>query len=66
MSSTDNVIHLVLVTCYNILIGAASKIDDARLVMIFKISHDNVAVSKSDTPETLQKHALSVISGPTM
>ena len=27
MSPTDNVIHLVLLTCYNILNGAASKID---------------------------------------
>jgi hypothetical protein len=27
MSPTDNVIHLVLVTCYNILNDAASKID---------------------------------------
>ena len=42
---------------------------DARLVMMYKISHDKVAVSKSETfttPETLQKHALSIISGPTM
>jgi hypothetical protein len=27
MSPTDNIIHLVLVTCYNILNGAASKTD---------------------------------------
>ena len=32
MSSTDNIIHLVLATCYNILNDAASKID-ARLDM---------------------------------
>ena len=40
---------------------------DARLVMMYKISHDKVAVSKSDRlsgpPEN---YALSVISDPTM
>jgi hypothetical protein len=45
---------------------------DACLVMMYKISNDKVVVSKSDrlsspvTPETLQKHVLSIISGPTM
>ena len=40
---------------------------DTCLVMMYKISHDKVAVSFSETfttPETLQKYALSVISGP--
>jgi hypothetical protein len=46
MSPTVNEIHLVLVTCY-ILNGTAPKID-ACLVMMYKISHDKVAVSKSD------------------
>jgi hypothetical protein len=43
---------------------------DARLVMMYKIPHDKVAVRKMwqtfTTPETLQKYTLSVISGPIM
>ena len=57
MSSTDNEIHLVLVTCY-IINGAASKIDaEARLVMMFKISHDKVTVSKTDRLSPPLKHS---------
>ena len=42
---------------------------DACLVMMYKISHDKVSVTVTDfhsPPETLQKHALSIISGPIM
>jgi hypothetical protein len=43
---------------------------DARLVMMYKIPHDKVAVRKKwqtfTTPETLQKYTLSIISGPIM
>jgi len=62
MSPTDNVIHLVLVTSYNILNGAASNIDDARLVMMFKISHDKVAVSKSDRLSPPLRHSRNMHS----
>jgi len=62
MSPTDNVIHLVLVTSYNILNGAASKIDDARLVMMFKISHAKVAVSKSDRLSPPLRHSRNMHS----
>ena len=63
MSPTDNVIHLVLVTCY-ILNGAASKIDvrDAHLVMMYNISHDKVAVSKSDRFSPPLRHSRNMHS----
>ena len=49
MSPTDNEIYLVLVTCYKIFNGATSGLTgDVRLVMMYTISHDKVAVSKSD------------------
>ena len=39
---------------------------DARLVMMYKISHNKVAVSESDRFSPPLRHALSIISGPTM
>ena len=50
MSPTENEIHLVLVTCYKHLKWRSleDRRRDARLVMMVKICHDKVAVSKSD------------------
>jgi hypothetical protein len=39
MSSTDNIIHLVLATCYNILNDAASKIDAEMHALTCTLSH---------------------------
>ena len=42
---------------------------DARLVMMYQISHDRMTVSKRETfitPVALQKYSLSVISDPIM
>jgi hypothetical protein len=68
---TDNEIHLVLVTCYNILNDAASKINAEMHALSWCIKSSmtrwrSVKVKTFTAPETVLKHALSVISGPIM
>ena len=66
MSPTDNEIHLVLVTCYNIFKrhSLEDQLRAACLVMKYIIYHDKVAVSRSDRLSPPMRHSRNVYSQP--
>jgi hypothetical protein len=49
MSPTDNEIHLVLVTCYNILIGTPVRIDTETHVLSWCIKSAAVHISSNSS-----------------